>query len=149
MADGIENKSDESPCSDEKTQAIGKYRAKLNSVQQKMQSEYDKTVIALSGAAFSASWFFLRDISPNKQIHITCLIEFAWFFWAVSILAVLASYYSSSMALERAIQQVDQGKITGTGMGGILNTFTKAFNIISGSAFFAGVILFIFHVAVL
>ena len=85
-----------------------KYRTELLRLQESMQSEYDKAVLTLSGAAFAGSFAFLKEVMGVAKLATESFLQLAWFFWGVAMVAVLASYWSSARAMEKAVEQLDE-----------------------------------------
>jgi hypothetical protein len=90
---------------------IAEYRGLLTATEQKSQTDFDKAILTLSGGGLGISFTFLKDIvgAPNA-VHTTFLIS-AWIGWTLSATAILGSFYTSILALRRAIHQLDQGTI--------------------------------------
>ncbi|HEY4302430.1 MAG TPA: hypothetical protein VGM73_16275 [Candidatus Didemnitutus sp.] len=120
------------------------YRDTLLSLQEKMQAEYDKALLTLSGGAFGLSALIIKDLIGTDKAKGSLLLLIAWVSWATSMLAVIASFFTSTFAMEKAVKQTDEGTIARENAGGIFNCATQLFNITSGSAFFLGVIFFSF-----
>lgn len=120
---------------------LNEYRNHLILAEQKAQEDYDKTIIALSGGGLGISFAFLENVVGTKAIVFPNLLFSSWICWAVSILCVLASYFTSHLALRRAIQQVDDGTIYEKRLGGCTDLITKVCNAAGGLLFFIGVIL--------
>jgi len=128
-----------------------RYRRWLASVGEKMQGEYDKAVMALSGGALGLSLAFLKDILKGVEgktsfNHAQYLLG-AWLCWGVSILAVLFSFYSSVLAANRAAEQFDERTIYLERVGGFANRLTKVLNPAGGILFLAGVALLVTFVS--
>lgn len=120
---------------------IQSYREHLVLSEQKSQEDYDKTVLSLSAGALGVSFAFIKDvIGPNNVVTFPLLIIFAWVCWGFSVFVVLISYYSSHLALRRAISQVDKGTIYKEHAGGIIDFVTEILNIAGAVLFFIGVI---------
>jgi hypothetical protein len=120
---------------------ISDYRKTLQALEQKMQSEYDKAIMALSGGALGVSMTFLKDIVLDHGVHGGNFLLWAWICWGASITATLFSFYTSGQALRRAVQQTDDDKIFGEIVGGKFNCITKILNFNAGVLFMLGVIL--------
>ena len=90
---------------------LKEYRVYLLDSEQKAQEEFDKTVLTLSGGALGISFAFIKDIvGPHPVVNVGYLFV-AWILWGLSVTAVLASYFTSHLALRHAIKQVDRGEI--------------------------------------
>lgn len=130
--------------------AISEYREKLQALEQRMQSQYDKAVMALSGGALGISMAFLKDIALRQGAHQSVYgggyLLAAWISWGFSVTCTLYSYYTSTLALQRAIKQTDEEKIHTTVVGGRFNIVTKILNASAGSLFMVGVIFLVVFV---
>lgn len=129
----------------EKESAKQEYRGHLLSLQQSMQGEYDKTVLFLSGGAFSVSAFIIKDFLGTKKVNMDWVVV-SWILWSLSALSVLASYYCSALAMERAVVDVDLDRVDEK-VGGVFNIWTRVLNAASGILFVAGLGAFTFFVA--
>ena len=90
---------------------IGEYRGLLTATEQKSQTDFDKAILTLSGGGLGISFTFLKEIvGASNAVHTTFLIS-AWIGWTLSATAILGSFYTSILALRRAIHQLDQGTI--------------------------------------
>lgn len=123
------------------------YRTLLETLQQKSQADYDKTVLALSGGALGISFAFVKDFIGESPIHCPWLLFYAWIVWGVSISAMLFSFFFSNLALTKAIKQIDENKIRIEHPGGFYDKATACLNIAGGVLFLAGVILSVLFVA--
>lgn len=87
------------------------WRTFLVNADQKAQDDYDKAVLTLSGGALGVTFGFLKDlVSPNPAWKVLLLL--AWISWALSISAVMWSFYASRRNIENRIRHLD-GKKTG------------------------------------
>lgn len=136
MADQPENTKKEP-----KDEVDPAYRQWLVSAEQKAQEDFDKTVLTLSGGALGVSFIFVKDIVGPDSIHQTTWLVLAWFSWALSTFAVLASFFLSRQALRRAIEQCDDGTIFCQPPGGFFSKATRWLNASGAVLFFAGVCL--------
>ncbi len=120
---------------------LGEYRKGLQTLEQQMQSEYDKAVMALSGGAIGVSMTFLKDVvlNPGGQVRGGWFLLAAWICWGLSVGSTLYSFFTSACALRRAVRQVDENKIYKELVGGRSNTVTKMLNICSGLLFIGGI----------
>ena len=87
---------------------LSRYRQSLVTMEQAMQSEYDKAVIALSGGALAVSLTFLKDIIGTKGLQLPRLLWTSWGLFGTSILCVLLSYVTSAKACRCALNQTDE-----------------------------------------
>jgi len=127
------------------------FRKFLLSSQQAMQSEYDKSILALSGGALGVSMAFLKDIILQQGQTVRTVVGggflmSAWLCWGASVTCTLVSFYASTQAFGRAIQQADSGAIYSEAVGGRFNTLTKWLNLAAGLLFMVGVISIVLFV---
>jgi hypothetical protein len=113
----------------ELNEQLKEYRNHLVLAEQKAQEDYDKTVIALSGGGLGISFAFLENVVGTKCIVEPLFLFFSWVAWALSILCVLASFFTSHLALQKAIKQVDDGTIYEKSLGGTFNKITRICNV--------------------
>lgn len=119
-----------------------KYRELLQKLENEAQDQYDKTVLYLSTGALGISFTFLKDIvSVEHAIDIEWLIA-AWLSWAVSVSAILWSFFSSRIALRNAIKAIDEGRSPDNK----IDAMTTIFNLLSGILFIVGLICIIVFV---
>lgn len=123
---------------------ISDYRKQLQALEQKMQSEYDKAIMALSGGALGVSMTFLKDVVLDQGVHGGNFLLGAWICWGASVTCTLFSFYTSAQALRRAVQQTDDRAIYLEMVGGKFNCVTKILNFSGGALFMLGVILIVF-----
>ena len=81
-------------------QQLFEYRTALQDSSRRMQSEYDKAIMALSGGALGISLTFLKDIVLAKGVHNGFALLTAWSCWGAR---VTCSQRSCSMAMSRFI----------------------------------------------
>lgn len=126
------------------------HRQFLVAAEQKAQEDYDKTVIALSGGALAVSFAFVKDILGEGAIQQTESLVAAWLLWALSLTAVLTSFYLSRWALRRSIESCDaweRGEDCDS-PGGRFVVPLRIMNAASALLFIAGVIAMTTFVAV-
>lgn len=104
------------------------YRNQLVVAEQKAQEDFDKTVISLSGGALGVSFVFLKDVVASGPVNHKTYLLAAWMFWGVSITAVLASFFASTLALRRAIRQVDDNTVYDSKPGAMFAPITNTLN---------------------
>jgi len=126
---------------------ISEYRKALLALEQQMQSEYDKAILALSGGALGVSMTFLKDVVINRGVEGGGYLLAAWVCWGLSVTCTLSSYYTSSQALRRAVAQTDDKLIYLELAGGRFNQVTKALNFSAGLLFALGVVSIVVFVA--
>lgn len=126
---------------------LQRYREHCVSAGQKVQEDYDKAVLTLSGGALGVSFAFIKDvIGPGAITHPRLLLG-AWIVWGMSVVITLASYWFSGRALRKAINQIDAGNIHGKVPGGAYAGITESLNAVGGLLFVTGVILMVFFVS--
>ncbi len=131
----------------EQESAIAAYRQALSLLQEKMQSEYDKAVLALSGGAFGVSVLLIKDIIGTSRAESSVCLNLAWVAWALSITSVLISFYTSANAMEETIRELDTDSAVSAKPGGSFDLFTRVLNICSGGFFVIGIFLFGYFVS--
>jgi hypothetical protein len=119
---------------------IDAYCSKLQELEQKMQSEYDKAVITLSGGALGLSFVFLRDVVKTSPVRYADWLLWSWIAWGVSITCILFSFMTSAYAMRKAIKQTHDKVIYIQDAGGVFNVLTLVLNITGGVLFLVGVI---------
>jgi MFS family permease len=124
-------------------QVIAEYRGLLTKTEQESQAEFDKTVLALSGGALGLSFAFLTDIvGPERMVHSGYLL-WSWIFWGSSSAAVLLSFFTSQLAIRKAINQLDNKKIGMERPGGICDALTAGLNLSGLVCFLLGLLMMI------
>jgi len=126
--------------------SIKEYRTLLMTLEQKAQEDFDKTVLTLSGGALGVSFAFVKDFVGQSPIQCPWLLFGAWLAWGVSVTLVLVSFFSSNLALRKAIKQLDDDKIHSEHPGGVSDKITAFLNISSGILFLLGVVFSVFFV---
>lgn len=116
------------------------YRASLTALLEKMQAEYDKTVLLLSGGAIGISMTFTKDLVGKDEVLSARWLLVAWLCWGLSVSAILASFFASAKAMERAIRRVDQRLLYAEPVGGYFDSLTRALNAAGGILFFLGLV---------
>jgi hypothetical protein len=140
------NQSDEQ---DAKTfqENLAAYRQSLLAAEQIMQSEYDKSVMTLSGGALGVSFAFLKDIVGTKGLSHCPFLLAAWALWGLSISFILSSYFTSTKAIRRAVTDTDLKTIYLTLADSNWAKATKVLNALGGLGFLSGTILLVVFVA--
>lgn len=123
------------------------YRQALITAGQAMQSEYDKAVMTLSGGALGISFAFLKDIVGTKGLTDFSTLLAAWILWGSSITFILASFFTSTQALRRAVTDTDMHTIYMTLAKSGWTTATKILNGLGGICFFFGLFALVIFVA--
>ncbi len=85
------------------------YRQDYIKSEQHSQDELDKTLIKLSGGAFAVTFAFVSNFINGEPALVGWLIT-SWLAWGLSIVCGLTSYYLSTLAFRRAIDELDSGK---------------------------------------
>lgn len=122
-----------------------KYRDYLFEVQKQSQNDYDKRLFGASSGALGISFAFV-DKFLHGHFNWPWLLFMAWILWGIAIVSNLYSYYSSAMAHEKAIKQVDSEKIYRDVPGGWLDNATRTLNGLGGLCFLAGIVLLILFI---
>jgi hypothetical protein len=117
------------------------YRALLIRTEQASQAEFDKGVLALSGGALGLSFAFTKDIVGATQATHSIFLLIAWVSWATSSTFVLLSFFTSQLAMRKAIRQLD-ARYSMQRPGGWLDYGTAVLNV-------AGLALFLFGLAMM
>ncbi|MCX6966983.1 MAG: hypothetical protein NTZ46_04250 [Verrucomicrobia bacterium] len=132
--------SDENP--------MAEYRGLLTKMEQESQADFDKTVLTLSGGALGLSFAFTKDVVGTENVIHTGFLLSAWIGWGLSSTVVLLSFFTSQLALRKAIRQLDDGKLEQTDKermerpGGWYDWLTARLNL-------AGLCLFLFGLAMM
>ena len=126
---------------------LADYRETLVKLEQEAHVDYDKAVMTLSGGALGISFAFFKGISERLPANEAGLLVWAWVAWGVSLAAILCSFYTSQLAIKRAIKQVDRGE-NPSHFGGWCDRATSILNALGGALFLVGVgcaIVFVHH----
>lgn len=115
------------------------YRKWLIEAEHKAQDNFDKAVLSLSGGALGVSFIFVKDIIGPSAMHSSTLLLAAWLCWAFSSLSILASFFTSHLALRLSIKQCDDGSIYEKTPGGRYSSWTKYLNAAGAALFFSGI----------
>ncbi len=105
----------------------------------KSQAQYDKTLVALSSSALGVSLVFVRNFLSSKHLVLLCLMELSWVLFALSLILILTSHYTSTIALKGAIKDlyIPDAKVRKS------YTVTKRLNLWSGIAFLIGIVFLV------
>lgn len=115
------------------------YRNKLQELEIKSSSSYDKAILTLSGGAIAISLTFVKSFT---NIISTCLLSTSWILWSISIVCMLSSFVTSQFSIRKAINHIDDEKGEEK-IFNILHYVTLSLNIISGISFIIGTFLFL------
>lgn len=123
--------------------SLKEHRKHLVSAEQKAQEDYDKTLVSLSGGALGISFIFLKDIVGLVNVNQKYLLFISWLCWGISIMLVLFSFFTSILALRKAIAQCDSQEEEPIKelAGGVFAKVTNVLNISGGILFFVGILL--------
>jgi hypothetical protein len=127
-------------------QQLKEYRETLIAAEQQAQQQYDKAILTLSGGAFGISFAFIDKVVGSAPASVSWLLV-AWVAWGASITVALLSFYSSTLALRRAIEQVNAESVYEDTPGGRFARATKLLNATGGALFFVGVVSLIIFVS--
>lgn len=104
------------------------------------QDELDKTLLKLSSGAFAVTFAFVSNFIENEPVLVGWLIA-SWLAWGLSIVISLLSYYLSTLAFRRAINELDSGKeFEDVDPGGHFTKWLNFLNPFSLSLFAIGVV---------
>jgi len=120
------------------TDENAQYRAHLYQLEQKAQESFDKSVLSLSGGALGVSFAFTESFVGRPPYSMQILLALAWIAWAASIVAVLTSFFTSTIALRK---ELARGLPAADGRGNRFDTITGVLNVIGGLLFPTGVVL--------
>jgi hypothetical protein len=114
------------------------YRNLLISGEQKAQTDFDRTVMALSGGALGISFAFVERIIESSTPQYLWALGLAWTSWVFSLACVLVSHYFSALAMRHALTQFDGGKIPEEHIGGVYDRCIPYLNAAGGVLFLIG-----------
>ena len=118
-----------------------KYRQGYIDSEYHAQDELDKTIITLSGGAFAVTFAFIDNFIEGEPVLVWVLIS-CWILWGISILLSLSSYYFSTLAFRKAIEEIDEEKdFDEIDPGGYYATILKFLNPAALASFALGLIL--------
>lgn len=122
---------------------VAEYRNLLTKTEQESQSDFDKAILTLSGGALGISVALTRDFIGTSKATAVAVLICAWAAWSLSSTAVLVSFYTSTLALRKAIKQLDAGRLGMERPGGWYDFGTTSLNLIGLVLFVAGLVLII------
>jgi hypothetical protein len=120
--------------------SLDEYRVELLRTEQRSQAEFDKTLLTLSGGALGVSFAFVNQFLGEEPPVATAALIVAWACWIASLAGVLLSHYFSTLALRKAVRQVDEGTILMESVGGRFDKAVAVLNAAGGILFIAGLI---------
>lgn len=120
---------------------LKEYRTGLIHTVEKLNGNYDKLIVTLSGGALALSLTFLKDIIKETPIYSKYLL-LSWGLFIMSLTCVLGSLLFGIAAHKKAIKQVDAGTIYEEKPGGIFTQLTTTLHYI-GTAFLVAGLVFI------
>jgi len=120
---------------------LKEYWRHLLLAEQKAQEDFDKTVIALSGGGLVISFSFLDKVIDIHGASRIRLLYYSWFFWSLSLILVLSSYYFSHLALRKAMRELIKDEIDAKPLGGKFDSVTKFCNASGALSFIVGFVL--------
>lgn len=121
---------------------LKKYRTGLIQTVEKLNHNYDKLIITLSGGALALSLTFLKDIIKETPIRSPNYLILSWGLFIISLTCVLGSLLFGIAAHKKAIKQVDAGTIYTEQPGGIFSKLTTFLHY-TGTAFLIAGLVFI------
>lgn len=129
----------------DESNALSDYRALLTKMEQEAQATFDKTVITLSGGALGLSFAFTKDVVGTHNVVHTGFLLFAWLGWGLSATSVLGSFFTSQLALRKAISQLDEGRLESDAEkmerpGGWYDFLTEKLNALGLALFLVGLL---------
>lgn len=124
--------------------AIEEFRTKLDELERKSQESYDKAILTLSGGALGITISFVEHVIGEDRVINKDLLLASWICWGLSLLCILFSFYSSQLALRKAIRQLDGGTLGKETAGGWPDSVTAALNAGGGLFFLIGAFVFVF-----
>lgn len=122
---------------------ITEFRKTLLAARHEAQNSFDKHLISLSGGGLAVSIAFIHNVIGGKTIQDADCLLWAWILWLSSITFILFSFYTSRIAYDKAIKQIDADTIHNEIPGGKWNRFTAFLNFLAILSFIAGTSLII------
>jgi hypothetical protein len=119
---------------------VDAYRAFLLDTEQKVQAEYDRTIVLLAGGGLGISLTILKDVVREKPLNHSEFLFAAWLAWSISLGITLISYYTGIQAIHKAVRQIATGILHQKSPGGFLNTLTQILNFLSGLLVIVGLL---------
>lgn len=101
--------------------------------------EYDQAILAISGATLGLSVTFAHDITSTPVAGSVTFLRVAWLALLGSIITIVASFFTSQLALREGIRAVDRNDPKGAPSWP--SWLTTVLNLLAGSALVAGLAL--------
>lgn len=115
-------------------ESLQEYRKSLIEIVPKLNENYNKLIVTLSGGALGLSIVFLKDIIAQDLVQQCNLIIVSWVLLIFSLTSVLGSLLFGIKAHKKAIAQVDRNLIYSETPGGIYTKITDGLHY-SGTLF--------------
>jgi hypothetical protein len=119
---------------------LKEYRKYLIQTVQKLNENYDKLIITLSGGALALSLVFLKDVIKKNQIQEPILLIMAWGLFIASLASILGALLFGIAANKKAIKQVDANTIYKEKPGGLFSKATTILHYASSAFLIIGLI---------
>lgn len=126
--------------------AWGKYRDYLITTKQKSQQAHDDGILKVCGGSLGVSFAFVNSFIEDSPAAVE-LLMLAWACWAVALVGVLWSHRYSTLAIDKALQQLDRRICVPAGsnlrddeIGGWRNRVVRWLNAIGWVLFAFGVV---------
>lgn len=127
------------PATDPQPNVGDGYRDHLVDARQRAQSDYDKTVLLLASGATGLTLTFVGDMIGTGPLVSPGRLTAGWLCLVGSLLAVLASFCASRLALGDALRNYDRGTLRPH--RGRWMWATEVCNVLAGALLIAGVAL--------
>lgn len=115
------------------------YREFLIATQSKLNENYDKLVVTLSGGALALSMTFISDIVNLGQLSDEKLLLFSWGLFVLSIASILGEILFGIHAYKRAVRQLDSNE-DASNIGGWFGFFSTCLQRLAALSLLAGLI---------
>jgi hypothetical protein len=136
--------SETADADEERRKLHAETRADLLKRQLSNAENYDKAILTLSAAALGFSLAVLKDIVPLATAKYLPLLYASWAFLALSLVATLASYITSQVAIAEALRRAEQYYLRGLQVAGKPSKsakMTDVVNVVSGGLCMLGIML--------
>jgi hypothetical protein len=116
------------------------YRESLIKCLLAQSEQWDKTILWMASGALAISLAFIKEmVSPESMINVK-LLGGAWACLILSLLCVLVSFYTSMLAMRKAIRQLDDKDLYLQTPGGWADRITNVLNPGAGALLLAGLV---------